>query len=160
MCLPFFVEELKITGPRYSVKIKFSNFQNALFSCFAWELWGIILIFGSTTQFYSFWYTGCVMLLVSTYHAKIHVEFQNLTKICKILVSIVMWVKSTRIWPSGCEVRAVWSSTLTAFQKPYPLWISDPTSPTHEGWEDGLEWSDRLRSSTSSKVCEIWGSLM
>ena len=69
-------------------------------------------IFGSTTQFYSFWYAGFVILLVSTYHAKIHVDFQNLTKICKILIIIVSWVKSTRIWPSSREVRAVWSSAL------------------------------------------------
>ena len=100
----------KISGAQYSPKINFSNFQNALFSCFLWELEGIIAIFGSTTQFCIFWYAGCVILMVSTYHAKIHVDFRNLIKICKILISIVTWVKFARIWPSSHGFRAVWSS--------------------------------------------------
>ena len=40
---------------------------------------------------------------------KIHMDFQNLTKICEILLSIVTWVKFAPIWPSSHGIRAVWS---------------------------------------------------
>ena len=55
------------------------------------------------------------------YHVIIHVDFQNLTKICKILIFIVTWVKSTRIWSSSREVRAVWSSALRNRTPPHFL---------------------------------------
>ena len=123
--LPRFV---KISGPQYSHKTQILILEDDVFFRLGRLLGAKNAIFGLPVQFWIFWYAGCTGSGNVRYHAKIHVDFQNLTKICKILITIVTWVKSTRIWPSGCEVRAVWSSAPTASQKPYPLVISEKSS--------------------------------
>ena len=70
-----------------------------------------------------------MILLVSTYHAKIHVDFRNLTKICKTLTIIDTW--NLHGYGPVVMVLEQFEVQLPETVPPLTFW---KMSPTHEGW--------------------------
>ena len=146
----------KISGPQYSHKTQILILADGVFFRLGRLLGAKNAIFGLPAQFWIFWYAGCTGSGNVRYHAKIHVDFQNLTKICQIWVIIVMWMKFVRKWPSGCDFRAVWSSELknrtpSAFSKN----VSD--SSRLFGGSRGV---GSKNGQNYIEVHKLWGSLM